>query len=73
MNMYGTTGFPEIDYVVGDDAVIPPEEEQFYCEAVVRVPGSYLAFTVLYPVPEVAPPPCVRGGPAHLRLPSLSV
>ena len=62
MNMYGTSGFPEIDYVVGDDAVIPPEEEQFYCERVARVPGSYLAFTVLYNVPEVAPPPCVGTG-----------
>jgi len=62
MNMYGTTGFPEIDYVVGDNAVIPPEEERFYSERVVRVPGSYLAFTILYPVPDVAPPPCVGAG-----------
>lgn len=62
MNMYGTTGFPEIDCVVGDDAVIPLEEERFYCERVVRVPGSYLAFTILYPVPEVAPPPCLETG-----------
>jgi protein O-GlcNAc transferase len=62
MNMYGPTGLPEIDYVVGDDAVIPPEEEQFHCERVVRVSGSYLAFAILYPVPEVAPPPCVETG-----------
>ena len=62
MNMYGMSGFPEIDYVVGDDAVLPPEEEQFYCERVVRVPGSYLAFAVLYSVPEVAPPPCAATG-----------
>jgi predicted O-linked N-acetylglucosamine transferase (SPINDLY family) len=59
MGMYGTTGVPETDYLVGDAAVIPPEEEQFYCEPVVRVPGSYLAFRVSYPVPEVAPPPCL--------------
>jgi predicted O-linked N-acetylglucosamine transferase (SPINDLY family) len=26
------------------------------------VPGSYLAFEVLYPVPEVAPPPVLRNG-----------
>jgi len=62
MGMYGTTGIPEIDCVVGDDAVIPPQEEQFCCERVVRVPGSYLAFTVLYPVPEVVPPPCLAAG-----------
>ncbi|HEV8678007.1 MAG TPA: tetratricopeptide repeat protein, partial [Stellaceae bacterium] len=63
MGMYGTTGLPEIDYVVGDAAVLPPEEEKFCCERVFRVPGSYLAFTVLYPVPEVAPPPCLAGRP----------
>lgn len=62
MNMYGPTGLPEIDYVVGDDAVIQPEEERFYGERVARVPGSYLAFTILYPVPGVASPPCVETG-----------
>lgn len=62
MGMYGTTGIPEIDCVVGDDAVIPAEEERFYCERVVRVPGSYLAFTVTYPVPDVAPPPSLAAG-----------
>jgi predicted O-linked N-acetylglucosamine transferase (SPINDLY family) len=62
MGMYGTTGVPEIDCLVGDDAVLPPEEEKFCCERVVRVPGSYLAFTVLYPVPEVAPPPSLVSG-----------
>jgi protein O-GlcNAc transferase len=60
MGMYGTTGVPEVDVVVGDDAVLPPEEEQFHSERVVRVPGTYLAFTVSYPVPEVAPPPCLK-------------
>ena len=59
MGMYGTTGLPETDCVVGDDAVIPPAEEKFCCERVVRVPGSYLAFTVPYAVPDVAPPPCL--------------
>jgi predicted O-linked N-acetylglucosamine transferase (SPINDLY family) len=28
----------------------------------VRVPGSYLTFEVTYPVPETAPPPCLKGG-----------
>ena len=62
MGMYATTGVPEIDCLVGDDSVLPPEEEKFCCERVVRVPGSYLAFTVLYPVPEVAPPPSLASG-----------
>jgi protein O-GlcNAc transferase len=42
--------------------VLPPAEEKFCCERVIRVPGSYLAFTVLYPVPEVAPPPSLASG-----------
>ena len=62
MGMFGTTGIPEVDCLVADNAVLPPEEERFCCERIVRVPGSYLAFEVLYPVPDVAPPPSL-GGP----------
>jgi protein O-GlcNAc transferase len=62
-NTYATTGFDAFDYVVGDSAVIPVAEERFYSERVLRVPGSYLAFSVLYPVPDVTPPPCLSGGP----------
>lgn len=62
-NTYATTGLDVFDYVVGDSAVIPAAEEEFYTERILRVPGSYLAFSVLYPVPEVVPPPCLNGGP----------
>jgi protein O-GlcNAc transferase len=61
-NMYAASGIPTLDYIIGDAAVIPPEEEKFYRERVLRVSGSYLAFSVLYPVPDVAPPPCLRNG-----------
>jgi protein O-GlcNAc transferase len=61
-NMYATTGIDAFDYIVGDASVISPEEEEFYSERVIRVPGSYLAFSVLYPVPSVAPPPCIANG-----------
>jgi protein O-GlcNAc transferase len=61
-NMFATTGIDAFDYIVGDEAVIPPAEEHFYSERVLRVPGSYLAFNVLYPVPDVAPPPILRVG-----------
>lgn len=60
--MYGTTGLPELDLLVGDAAVIPPEEERFLAEPVARVPGTYLPFQVFYPVPDVAPPPCLASG-----------
>ena len=61
-NMYGTSGLTSFDYIIGDHHVIPPEEDVFYTERIVRVPGSYLTFEVLYPVPEVGPAPCLRHG-----------
>jgi protein O-GlcNAc transferase len=42
--------------------VISSDEEAFYCQRIVRVPGSYLAFTVPYLVPDVTPPPCLPTG-----------
>jgi protein O-GlcNAc transferase len=57
-NSFATTGMSCYDYLIGDEEVIPPEEEHFYCEKIVRVPGSYLTFEVTYPVPEVVAPPC---------------
>jgi predicted O-linked N-acetylglucosamine transferase (SPINDLY family) len=61
-NMYGTSGLSRFDYLIGDRHVVPPEEDAFYTERIVRVPGSYLTFEVTYPVPEVAPAPCLRRG-----------
>jgi predicted O-linked N-acetylglucosamine transferase (SPINDLY family) len=46
--------------------VIPAAEEAFYSEPIERVPGSYLAFQVSDPVPDVKPPPCLDNG--HITL-----
>lgn len=56
-NLYATSSIAGYDYLIGDDYVIPPEEERFYSEKIVRVPGSYLTFEVGYPVPDVADAP----------------
>jgi protein O-GlcNAc transferase len=61
-NLYATTGMTSFDYLIGDDEVIPTEEEPFYSERICRVPGSYLTFEVNYPVPEVVAPPCLTNG-----------
>ena len=61
-NVYATTGVRAFDYVLGDALVIPPDEERFYSEQVLRVSGCYVAFAVPYAVPPVAPPPCLRCG-----------
>ncbi len=68
-NLYATSGIDAIDYTVGDAAVIPPSEERYYSERVLRVPGSYLAFSVLYAVPKVSAPPCLANG--HITFGSL--
>lgn len=61
-NAFATSGIRAFSHIIGDAEVIPPFEERFYTERVLRVSGSYLAFSVLYPVPRVAPPPSVRDG-----------
>jgi predicted O-linked N-acetylglucosamine transferase (SPINDLY family) len=61
--MYAPTGLDCLDLLIVDDAVIPPAEEIFHREEIVRLPGSYFTFTVDYAVPDVAPPPCVSGVP----------
>ncbi|HKQ09737.1 MAG TPA: tetratricopeptide repeat protein [Rhizomicrobium sp.] len=37
----GTLGADTIDYIIADETVIPPGEEKYYTEQVVRLPGSY--------------------------------
>ena len=61
-NTYATSGAADFDLLVGDAAVVTQGEERHYRERIARVPGSYLAFEVRYPVPEVAPPPILRNG-----------
>jgi protein O-GlcNAc transferase len=61
-NVFATTGIATVDWLVGDSAVIPPGEEPYYVERIHRLPSTYLAFEVLYPVPEVAPPPSLTHG-----------
>jgi predicted O-linked N-acetylglucosamine transferase (SPINDLY family) len=61
-NLYATSGMACYDYLIGDQGVVPPEEEVFYVEKVLRVPGCYLSFEVLYAVPEVVEPPVLSAG-----------
>ena len=61
-NMFATTAVPGMDALVGDDEAIPLAEEKFYSERILRVPGSYLAFEVTYPTPEVSQSPWLANG-----------
>jgi predicted O-linked N-acetylglucosamine transferase (SPINDLY family) len=62
-NMFATTGMDAFDYLIGDQTVLAPGDEADYCEKLVRLDGCYLAFEVDYPVPPVAPLPCLSGRP----------
>jgi predicted O-linked N-acetylglucosamine transferase (SPINDLY family) len=37
----GTLGAPYIDYLIADEVVIPPQEQRFYDEKIVTLPGCY--------------------------------
>lgn len=55
-NLYATSGMPGIEWLIGDDIVIYPEEEKFYTEKIVRLRQSYLTFQVGYNTPDIEIP-----------------
>ena len=68
--MYGTTGFPCVDFLISDEAALPSGEECRYTERIHRVRHTYLAFHVFYETPAVVPPPCLQNG--HITFGSLA-
>ena len=42
---HATTGLSAIDYIIGDRFLIPPEEECYYVERVLRLSNAYLCFS----------------------------
>ena len=63
-NYFATSGSGQMDALLGDAAVFGDATEGAgYVERRIALPGSYLAFDVAYPVPDVAPPPCTQGDP----------
>lgn len=57
-----TRGMNAFQYVVADEHVVPEDEDRFYSERVIRVPGTHLNFHVDYPVPNIVEPPCRKNG-----------
>lgn len=45
LGYFDTTGVAAIDYIIGDAQVIPPGDERFYSERVIRLPQLYCQFT----------------------------
>ncbi|MDZ4202548.1 MAG: tetratricopeptide repeat protein, partial [Gallionella sp.] len=45
LGYFGTTGVAEIDYLIGDPHVTPPEEQPHFVEKIWCLPETYLCFT----------------------------
>jgi protein O-GlcNAc transferase len=54
-------GIDAMDYVIGDDTVIPEHHERFYHEKVLRLP-CFMAYEKAPPWPEIVTPPKERNG-----------
>lgn len=58
-----TTGLTAMDYRLTDAEVDPPgDADAFYTEKLVRLPGSFLAYSPAPHAPELVPPPVLRKG-----------
>jgi predicted O-linked N-acetylglucosamine transferase (SPINDLY family) len=64
LGFWGTTGLSVMDYILSDSVTIPPGEEGFYSEKVLRLPGSRFCYQPPDYAPPPVPPPCLRGGGA---------
>jgi len=61
LGLLATTGFPAIDYYVGDGEVPCPGTEHCFSERVYRLPRSVACYRPALEVP-VAPSPCLKRG-----------
>jgi predicted O-linked N-acetylglucosamine transferase (SPINDLY family) len=59
----GTLGMPFIDYILADGITIPPEDDRFYTESVVRLPTSFMPFDSRMVVAERTPSRAEEGLP----------
>src|SRR5204862_472277 len=58
----GTTGVAAMDYILGDEFVIPRDAEPFYPERVFRFPETYVCYDPPGDAPEVAALPATSRG-----------
>ena len=57
-----TTGLRAMDYIIGDRFLIPPEDECYYVEEVLRLPNAYLCFSPPDCDIETGPLPALKTG-----------
>ncbi|MBC5781645.1 tetratricopeptide repeat protein [Ramlibacter sp. USB13] len=62
LGYFATTGVPAIDWLLADEASVPPEHQAHFTERVWTLPGSRLCFAPPEDAPAVAPTPALRQG-----------
>jgi glycosyltransferase involved in cell wall biosynthesis len=63
LNHLGTSGVPNVDFILADAVSILPDEDRFFTERVWRLPGSFLCYNYdMVARPAVAPPPSRTNG-----------
>jgi predicted O-linked N-acetylglucosamine transferase (SPINDLY family) len=58
----GTTGLPEVDWIIADARICPPGAERHYSERVIRLDGSFWCFRPSSDAPAVAALPAAKNG-----------
>lgn len=62
MGYLSTTGLAAIDGVIACPALIPPDEDRWYAEKVIRLSGMSMCYRPPEPVPDPAPAPVIGTG-----------
>ena len=58
----GTTGLPAIDYLLADAWQVPPGDERYYVERVLRMPHGYVCYDPPADAPTPSPLPARKAG-----------
>lgn len=59
LGYFATTGIAEIDYLIADPWTLPPDQERFFTEKILRMPETRLCFTAPKENIPVAPLPAL--------------
>ena len=59
---FNTTGLAAMDHILMDPVTVPPGDERWFVEAVVRLPDGRFCYEPPDFAPDVAPPPCLERG-----------
>ncbi len=59
---WGTTGFPEMDYLITSSESVPISQDQYFTEKIYRLNGAYTHFDIFQDLPEIKELPAIKNG-----------